>query len=166
MSFGECKNCEEELVNGEGLCDVCTKELILMLSEESEHVRAQVKELQARGTELETERRMWKARFQAARDIISILQVEGPIAVIAHREIGKNEIMDDIMEVIHTIHDRIQLLERDAWVSRAEVVRAFVKAANEYTEPVPFIGDPFGVGHKRCEFIKTWAERLAATLED
>lgn len=65
-------------------------------------LEAQVTELQANGTRLELERRAWKARAEALHELLGLLAIELPVAILmgpAHEEVraalrSSDEILD------------------------------------------------------------------------
>ena len=96
----------------------------------------QIAELQARGSALENERRMWKARFTALRTIYEILMIELPVAVFMNRD-GSGFAQRAFLEVsarIDNVAARADQLEADAWTQLAPVVRAFNAASRGMSE--------------------------------
>lgn len=91
-------------------------------------LEGRVDELLARGTTLQNECRMWKARAIAAGEVLMVLAVETPIL---HRMVGHGVTEDEVREVGYNaldVHERIDLLERDAWTRAAQVARQMVSA--------------------------------------
>lgn len=99
-----------------------------LVREALHHLERRVTELQAAGTRLENDRRMWKARAEAAREILQALAVDLPIL---QRLVGRGATEAEVRDLVTTaldVHERIELLERDAWTACSGIAREMVRA--------------------------------------
>ncbi len=90
-------------------------------------LEARVDELLAKCTAIENERRMWKARAGAAREVIDVLVEQAVASRIFGAGIDASEV-DARARAARHLHDRIDALEADAWTRCAAVAREIVAA--------------------------------------
>ncbi len=115
-------------------------------------LEAQVDELQARGSALENERRAWKARATATREILESLAIETPVLL---RMMGQGVTTADVHDIAATALDlsmRMEVLERDVWTRCSIIARELVSAFDH--------GDVSATPEMRA-----WVYRFRAALE-
>ncbi len=126
----------------------------------SEWAVDKVDELQARCTELENERRMWKSRCEACQILInaaveiSISMLEGEAGEVA-----------ETFALIEQVMKRNARLESDAWSRAAALAREFVRdCETPMGDYAPSLVTPVGPGtveeSPRVYFIRRWHERF------
>lgn len=96
-----------------------------------DHTQSQVDELQARCTQLEDERRMWKHRAEVYEQAFSALVLHGAEVLFTcadNAEAAKAFYADAAARVSKIVH-RADALEADAWTKCAAVARDFVEAS-------------------------------------
>lgn len=95
---------------------------------ENAQLAKQVKELQARGTELENARRMWRARAAHARAMLIDVLIDAP--TVARMCAGDPQLatsLEAVMVGSAQIFGRIEQLEADAWTRAHACAAEFVK---------------------------------------
>jgi hypothetical protein len=123
------------------------------------HLEKQVDELQARSTELETERRMWNARYTALASIYQTILLELPVAAIIMRFAGDDKLAHrallEAMGQCDSVRRRVDLLEKDAWTLTTQAAKEFIKGA----EAVRKSEEPDA--QRLYDFIDRWRARFA-----
>ena len=154
----------EHDVYGSGRLDGMVREAATVLRERAQRID----ELLARCTELENERRMWKARHGAV-----YMLLEGFSSMLASGLVGAEEGGADAAKAeervaigkILAVADRNRKLEGDAWSKCAQLARDFVEAAArpmmDYAPDVVLPGDG---KDPKSRFVDYWAKRFRAAL--
>lgn len=128
---------------------------------------ARIDELQARGSELENERRMWKLRASTLRQLLDAALIELTVGFEKALE-DSSETRDFAAHVepmfrrtlamIQRVANRADALEADAWCKAVGVARDFVKAVKD----LPVAGDTEG---DYRVWIWRWKDRFETALK-
>ena len=130
-----------------------------------------ITELQAEGTRLVNELRMWKARAEAAEGLLHDLLVEFPLAERIHGRLDGTAHVEMMMRV-KNVAVRIALLEADAHAKgekiaelRALIQRYVEDAKTPMGDFAPDIVLPTDKGNQLASsFVSTWEKRFSERL--
>lgn len=117
-----------------------------------QQLQARIDELQARNTELENERRMWKARNDAKQTLLVAMLEAAEAADIEQNNRDVFDAVDSsVFKRIHEVMVRNDHLEVDAWTMTTQLAKTFLKRAKNLYSSMPddewkadaavFIGD-------------------------
>jgi hypothetical protein len=135
---------------------VCAREVTTHVRE----LRQRIDALQARGSELENERRMWKARAAAKQKLLDAL------LLLWSNRWGYDGDDAAAQELIRQVAKRSDELERDAWCGAANELRAFVQdALLPMGDYAPDLVLPVEGSNPKSKFIARWTERFKRVLE-
>lgn len=130
-------------------------------------LQARINELQARNTELENERRMWKARCESKRLLLEAL-IEGAEASYLKRDKVSDEVFaqleTSVMKRIHEVMVRNDLLEIDAWTMTTQLAKDFLKRAKEVQDAEYPSNEKWG--DMADDFINDFIEQFADLFKD
>lgn len=129
---------------------------------ELKHLREQVKELQARGTQLEIDLRLNKRLYQAARQVLEYVLLDSSFTAALHRAGDENSKITDqgvantILAGSRLLFDRIAILEKDGATPSRQYAREFVKQAAD----LPFNVDAYS------QFVWTFVNKFREVVGD
>lgn len=118
---------------------------------------ARVTELQERLSALENERRMWRARAEAATACLRAVLVEVPLKQFEMGAQLDAIQLRHIFAEIRRIAERADMLEKDAWTKCSALAKEFVAMVEDE-------GD--NLGSDLAEFVDHWRGRFKAALGD
>lgn len=107
-----------------------------------------ITELQATGTKLENERRMWKSRANASKRLLMAL-LHGAL-----ERFGGEDCVMTTVRLIESVQQRNENLERDTWSAAGGLVRTFLAEAKD-----EFDGETTNLT-PHVEFIRRWVKRF------
>ena len=102
------------------------------------------------------EKRMWKARAEAAIAYVKVLAIDLPLAMRLSHVIPPNEAMASILADIRVLQEKHDAVLADAWTQTTRTAKDFVK------EFASSLEDP----HPDAPWIVPWVRRFKAALGD
>lgn len=109
---------------------------------------AQINMLQTRSTELENDRRYWKARAETAISYLTTVLVELPLKLAQMPPgVPRTDVMRDLYQRVDDESKCSDLILQDAWSKAAQYAREFVKAIDN------------GEG-RDYQFLGTWYDKF------
>lgn len=133
-------------------CERC-EELLGKALEKVELLSTRVDELQARGSELENERRAWKLRAETATAFLKDVLVDLPLAMrLIKAGAPMATSLETLLKRIKDESQRSDMLAKDAWTQTTQVAKEFVKE-------VELLSCSYQDG-----FVDHWADRFRKIL--
>ena len=134
------------------------QEVIRLREMESERITA----LQSDNSRLLNERRMFKAQAHASKVLLEHVLINTPLVARMHAADDGIEAtaLLPMFKDVEVLHNRMLLLEKDAWTSTSILARDFVQSTEHL---LPSESEDADVG-ELFQFLKNWAERFAKIL--
>ncbi len=108
-------------------------------------------------TRLENERRHWKARAEASKELLTAALIDYPMTAI----LAKTETDYDpkVLKRVEQVHASNRALLKDAWCGAANLAREFVKEATSILEQEKIEGD-MNMLHRYQELVDRWTPQF------